>query len=207
MMIRQFKRLLLICQYLLWGAVFAAAPQTQATPYTPTDDATVIERLPFRAGDANGRELSALRAAVASAPTDPAPAVELAQKYFDLAMARGDPRYVGYAEAIVSRFPPQTSASLLLVRGTLRQYRHDFAAALDDFAAALEIDLDLAGAHAWRGAIHLVQAHYAAAGKACAALQKLHRTVLSGACSGLTLAYRPPRQSLRNLAASAPRRP
>jgi tetratricopeptide (TPR) repeat protein len=189
MTIIQFPRLLLICRHLLLGAITGWMPCVLATAYTPTDDSMVIERLPFRAGDSNARELAELRAAVNGAPTDPAPAVELAQKYFYLAMAQGDPRYVGYADAIVSRFPAQTSASLLLVRGTLRQYRHDFAAALDDFAVALTLDADLAGAHAWRGAIHLVQADYMEAAKDCAALQKLQRTVLAGGCSGLTLAY------------------
>ena len=180
---------MLVCRHISLVVVCALVAQVQATPYTPKDDATVIERLPFRAGDTNARELSALRAAVAIAPTNQAPSDELAQKYFDLAMARGDPRYVGYADAIVNRFSTQLSAPLLLVRGTLRQYRHDFAAALDDYTAALKLDPDLAGAHAWRGAIHLVQADYVGATQECKALQSLGRAVLSGGCIGLTLAY------------------
>ena len=161
----------------------------QAAPYTPVADSVVIERLPFRSGDTTARELAALRSQVGRAPNDPAPAVELAQKYFDLAMARGDPRYVGYADALVERFPEPLAASMLLVRGTLRQYRHDFVAALDDYARALWEDHDLAGAHAWRGAIFLVTAEYANAERECEALQKLGRAVLSGGCTGLMLAY------------------
>ena len=171
------------------GIVLALASKAQAAPYTPVDDSEVIERLPFRAGDSDARDLSDLRAAVASAPSDQAASVKLAQKYFDLAMARGDPRFIGYADAIVNRFSTPLSAQLLLVRGTLRQYRHDFAAALEDYAAALELDSDLAGAHAWRGAIFLVQADYVNAGKECEALQGLQRPVLSGGCAGLSLAY------------------
>jgi tetratricopeptide (TPR) repeat protein len=189
MAIRQFNNSMLFCGCVALVAVFALITQAQASPYTPTDDAAVIERLPFRVGDSTGRELSALRAAAASAPSDQALAVDLAQKYIDLAMARGDPRYVGYADAVIGRFSAQLSAPLLLVRGTLRQFRHDFAAALDDYAAALKLDADLAGAHAWRGAIYLVQANYVAAGKECAALQGLQRSVLFGGCAGLTLAY------------------
>lgn len=185
----QNTSLILLCRGLLLGAVVVALPHAGATPYTPPTDAQVIERLPFRPGDSNARELAELRAAMTGAPSDPTPAVTLAQKYFDLAMARGDPRYVGYAEAIVARFSTQPSAPLLLVRGTLRQYRHDFAGALDDYTAALKLDPDLAGAHAWRGAIFLVQADYAAAGKECEALRTLGRTVLHGGCAGLTLAY------------------
>lgn len=180
---------MLACRCILLAMLCALAPQVGAAPHTPTDDATVIERLPFRGADATGRELAALRAAAAARPSDQAAAVALAQKYFDLAMARGDPRYVGYADAIVGGFSPPWSASLLLVRGTLRQYRHDFSGALADYGAALELDADLAGAHAWRGAIFLVQADYAAAEKECAALHKLGRAVLFGGCRGLTLAY------------------
>jgi Tfp pilus assembly protein PilF len=161
----------------------------QAAPRTPTQDSEVIERLPFRAGDTTARELSTLRAAVAQAPADPEPAVALAQRYFDLAAARGDPRYVGYADAIVNRFAAKPTADVLMTRGMLRQYRHDFQPALEDFAGALALDADLAGAHAWRGAIYLVQANYAAAQRECTALQDLHRMVLHGGCTGLTLAY------------------
>ncbi len=161
----------------------------QAAPRTPTQDSEVLERLPFRAGDTTARELSSLRAAVAKAPTEAGPAVALAQRYFDLAVARGDPRYVGYADAVVTRFADKPNADILMTRGMLRQYRHDFQPALQDFAAALALDADLAGANAWRGAIFLVQANYAAAAQECTALQTKHRVVLHGGCLGLTQAY------------------
>jgi hypothetical protein len=169
-----------------WAACVSGA---QAAPYTPTSDSQVIGTLPFRANDRSARELSARRAAVARNPADPEPAVALAQQYFDLAMARGDPRYVGYANAVVERFTNSMNAPLLVVRGTLRQYRHDFAAALDDYAAALKLDAGLASAHAWRAAIYLVQARYGLAETECEALQRLNRPVLHGGCAGMALAY------------------
>jgi tetratricopeptide (TPR) repeat protein len=161
----------------------------QAVPRTPTQDSEVIERLPFRPGDTTARELSALRATVAKNPADPKPALALARRYFELATARGDPRYVGYADALVERFSANMSAPLLAMRGTVRQYRHDFTDALNDYAAALKLDTDLAGANAWRGAIYLVQADYVAAAKECEALLRLGRSVLHGGCAGLTQAY------------------
>lgn len=160
-----------------------------AAPRKPTSDSEVLERLPLRAGDARARELAGLRAAMSAAANDPAPAARLAQRYFDLAMARGDPRYVGYAEAVVARFSEPLPASLRTIRGLLRQYRHDFDGALEDFAGALRLDPDLAAAHAWRAAIYLVLANYAAAQKECDALQELGRSTLSGGCSGLLQAY------------------
>ena len=160
-----------------------------AAPYTPTQDSQVLETLPSRAADPTARELATLRAAVAKAPTDPEPATALAQAYFDQAIARGDPRYVGYAEAIVGRFQAALPAPLLTLRGVLRQYRHDFAGGLQDFAAALALDPDYAVAHAWRGAIFLVQADYGAAQKECDALKRLGRDTLAGGCQGLAQAY------------------
>lgn len=161
----------------------------QAAPRKPIDDTEVLERLPWRTGDVGARELGALRNAAAAAATDPAPAARLAQRYFDLAMARGDPRYVGYAEAVVARFGEPLPASMRSIRGLLRQYRHDFAGALDDFAGALALDPEMAAAHAWRAAIHLVQADYAAAQQDCDALQRLGRNTLLGGCTGLLQAY------------------
>ena len=149
----------------------------------------MLEKLPTRAGDRTSRELAALRAALAKNPLDANLAAELAQRYFDLALAQGDPRYVGYAEAVVARFANPLPVPLLTLRGVLRQYRHDFAGALKDFEAALALAPDYATAHAWRGAIYLVQADYGAAQKECAALQELGRETLVGACLGLLQAY------------------
>lgn len=160
-----------------------------SSPRTPLDDATVIERLPFRAGDTDAKALAELRARVQKTPNDAESANDLALAYFDLAQARGDPRYVGYADAIVARFTPQMTPDLLLTRGMLLQYRHNFAAALADFAAALALQPERAGAHAWRGAIFLVEAQYANARTECNALQQLQRDALYGGCAGLLQAY------------------
>jgi Tfp pilus assembly protein PilF len=168
---------------LLWA--FSA----QAAPRTPASDAEVLEKLPIRAGDGTARELASLRSALAQAPTDETAATRLATRYFDLAMARGDPRYVGYADAVVRSFPATRSAPLLTLRGMLRQYRHDFAGALSDLDQALKQDPAYADAQAWRGAIFLVKADYPAAQQACDALQRLGRDVLAGGCLGLVQAY------------------
>ena len=180
-------------------AVFALAgagmaPLTLlAAPRLPTDPAEVLERLPLRPGDATARELAGLRAAVTraarEAPADPLPAAQLAGRYYELAVARGDPRYIGYADAVLAPFARDRTPAVLTVRGQLRQYRHDFDGALQDFAAALEADPQFASAHAWRGAIFLVQANYAAAKSECDALLALDRPTLYGGCIGLVLAY------------------
>jgi Tfp pilus assembly protein PilF len=171
----------------LMGLLWALG--AQAAPRTPAHDTEVLEKLPVRAGDGTARELASLRSALAEAPSDEAAATRLATRYFDLAMARGDPRYVGYADAVVRGFPTTRSAPLLTLRGMLRQYRHDFAGALSDLDQALKQDPAYADAQAWRGAIFLVKADYAAAQQACDALQRLGRDVLAGGCLGLVQAY------------------
>lgn len=164
-----------------------------AAPRVPTDDAELLESLPLRPRDAQARELASLRADATPSATRPAVTpgslARLAQRYFDLALAQGDPRYVGYAEAVLARVAAPMSAELLLVRGQLRQYRHRFDEALADFDDALKRDPTLAAAHSWRGAIFLVQARYDAAETECAALQRLGRDTLFGGCLGLLQAY------------------
>jgi hypothetical protein len=166
-----------------------AGPAAQAAPRTPTEDAQVLEKLPVKAGDQTARQLASLRAAAVKAPTDTAAAALLAEAYFDVATARGDPRFVGYAEAVVNRFAQPLPLDLLNMRGVVRQYRHDFSGALADFADVLQRDPTFASAHAWRGAIFLVQADYAAAQKECDALYALGRSNLGDACQGLAHAY------------------
>lgn len=189
MVIHWLTGLLRIRVFTILLSALIPAAVSHAVPRTPANDAEVLEKLPTRAADSTARELAALRAAVAKAPTDASLATELAQRYFDLALAQGDPRYVGYAEAVVTRFANPLPAPLLTLRGVLRQYRHDFAGALKDFEAALALAPEYAAAHAWRGAIYLVEADYGAAQKECAALQKLDRETLAGACLGLLQAY------------------
>jgi Tfp pilus assembly protein PilF len=152
-------------------ALVLAVP-VKAAPRVPLNDREVLEKLPVRPSDPVAAELKRLRAAAAAAPSDPAPAVELARRYFDLAMAQGDPRYVGYADAALRPWYPLASgnASVLTVRGLLRQYRHDFAGALEDLDAAVKADPRDPEPHAWQAAIHMVRADYAAARRECAAL-------------------------------------
>src|SRR5689334_23147488 len=101
---------------------------SQAAPYKPTDDRTVLERLPVRPTDPVQRELKDLRRAVEAAPGETGPAVDLARRYFALAHETGDLRYIGYAEAAVAAWRQKASVPVpvLIVQAQLVQYRHDF---------------------------------------------------------------------------------
>lgn len=141
-----------------------------ASPRLPTEDSAVLERLPARRDDPTMAELRALRAAARANPGDAAATARLAKRYFELASAEGDPRYVGYAEAAVRGWPADAPDEILYVRGILRQYRHDFDAALEYFARVLEHQPRHFGAHAWRAALFMVRAEYDQAARECAAL-------------------------------------
>jgi Tfp pilus assembly protein PilF len=161
---------------LLWTAAYAA-------PHVPTDDRAVLERLPAKPNDPVMRELRGLRAALAASPQDAELASRLALRYFELASAEGDPRYVGYAEAALQPWRNRDAPMrVLFARGVVRQYRHDFAGALEDFAAVVQREPDHVGAHAWRAAIFMVQADYASAARECEALEGNAGELLSSGC-------------------------
>ena len=122
-----------------------------ATPHLPANDSTVLERLPAKPNDPVMRELRSLRAALAASPQDAALASRLALRYFELASAEGDPRYVGYAEAALQPWRNREAPDeVLFARGVVRQYRHDFAGALEDFEAVVRREPEHVGAHARR---------------------------------------------------------
>jgi len=152
--------------------LFGAAPPVGAAPYVPTSDAQTLERLPIAPGDPVARELRRLRSELAARPGDAEIASKLAGRYFDLAMAEGDPRYVGYAEAAIGPWSGRGTMppALHVIRGLLRQYKHDFAGALSDLDAATRADPTNVEARAWRAAIFMVQARYAEARAECAAV-------------------------------------
>lgn len=160
------------------------AGSATAAPYIPKEDSEVIERLPLKANDPVNRELRELRQALAADPGDPEAAVHLARRYFDLAMAEGDPRYVGYAEATIRPWiggltPP---IDILFTRALLRQYRHDFAGALADIDAVLARDPGYSNALMWRVALNLAQADYAAARTDCERARSIASALSALAC-------------------------
>ena len=157
---------------------------TWATPHVPKADSVVLERLPVKPDDPALAQVRKLRTTLAADPRDGDTAAELAQRYFELAAAEGDPRYIGYGVAALR--PWQTDdapAEVLYARGLLRQYRHDFEGALKDFALTLRAAPDHAGAHSWRAAILMVQADYAGAAAECGSLQSMASELRALGCS------------------------
>ena len=59
-----------------------------AAPFTPATDLEVVERLPSGASDPSVRRVESLRKQLAARPDDAALRIEIARRYFDLAMAQ-----------------------------------------------------------------------------------------------------------------------
>jgi hypothetical protein len=197
-------------QLLLATLASLAGTGALAAPYVPKDDAEVLERLPARRGDPAAAELRQLRAALGAQPQDPVAAAALARRYFELATAEGDPRYVGYATAALEpwRATREAPPEILTVRGMLRQYRHDFDGALEDFALASRADPDAALPRAWRAAIYMVQANYAAARRECATLEPIASELFATGCSAYVEATTgSTRAAYRRLSEALARRP
>lgn len=130
------------------------------------------------------REIRELRSQITREPGNLELAVRLSRRYFDQALAQGDPRYVGYAQAVLKPWweLPEPPTPVLVMRATLVQYRHDFAGALADLERVIK--REPANTEAWslRAAIHMAQAEYAAARDDCAAFAKLVDELSAAGC-------------------------
>lgn len=165
-------------------AVSGVSAPAMAAPFVPARDTDVVETLPAKA-DPAVRRVESLRQQLAASPNDSVLRLDLARRYFDLAMAQGDPRYVGYAASAlqplgaVSAPPP----GYWLLHGMLRQYSHDFDGALQSLEKAARADPASGEPHAWRAAIYMVQARYPEALQACQQMASLSTPLAVAGCS------------------------
>lgn len=173
------------------SAVFLT-PTTRAAPYTPASDAEVVERLPGRASDPATRRVESLRKQLAARPDDAGLRIDIARRYFDMAMAQGDPRYAGYATGALAPLlkatpnEPAIAAAYFQVRGMIEQFTHAFEPALASLAKASALDPTSAEPLLWRSAIFMVQAQYAQAAAECAKLAPLAEPLVGIGCTAYT---------------------
>jgi Tfp pilus assembly protein PilF len=119
-------------------------------------------------------------------------ALDLARRYIALGRADSDPRYYGYAEAVLSPWlePRGAWPEALVLRATVLQNRHAFEPALADLDDALRKNPRLAQAWLVRASIQEVRGDYPGALRSCLALAKLAESLASMVClnSALSLA-------------------
>ncbi len=151
-------------------------------PFTPSDDATVLERVP--AGPTESR-LRTLESDLSRAPNDLSVAVPLVREYLAAARRSGDARLLSYAQAALSPWweLPSPPPKALLLRASIRQTRHEFVASLADLDQLVATTPDDPQPWLTRATVLGVLARYDEAVASCAKLHGLTRTSVATICN------------------------
>ena len=166
-----------------FAAALTAAAVAGAAPFVPRSGTEVLETLPRRT-DAADAVLRRHRAQLSAAPRDAAAAAALAQRYIELGRSASDPRYFGYAQAVLAPWwrVPAPPVAVLLLRATLLQSSHRFEEAMRDLQAVT--GADPANAQAWLtlATVQVVRGEYDAAVRSCGRLSSLASELASMTC-------------------------
>ena len=171
-------RLVLMLVWVITGAAYAK-------PYIPTDENQILERLPEQLfKSSNSLKIKALRNQLKTGPEDWSSASQLAQHYIELAQSQADPRYMGYAQALLKPWweVPQPSTQALILRAMIRQNAHDFTGAVEDLEQILKVQPAHSQANLIKATIATVQGDYEIALQHCQRLMRRSSMVLALAC-------------------------
>lgn len=176
--------------YICCGMILFVCRAGAAAPFIPAHDHHILEQLPRSADIKEQRALRQLRDAALQQPQDLARATELAQRYIMQARRQGDPRFLGYAQGVLTpwwniREPPTT---VLLLRATIAQSLHDFTNALRDLDHVLRRVPGHAQARLTRATIYQVQGEYTRAKNDCLDLYGYSQELIWATCLAETLA-------------------
>jgi tetratricopeptide (TPR) repeat protein len=162
------------------GMALAICAGAGAAPVAPSRDTVVETQLLPRAVKASVQRL----AAIDTAPRSAAESVAAARRLIDAGRASGDPRTLGYAEAVLAPWPTDDAATpleVMVLRATIEQSRHRFDAAtalLDHvIARAPEGGPTQVQALLTRASIAQVRGELQAAAADCQRLRPLHADV------------------------------
>ena len=158
---------------------------TLAKPYIPEHESEVLQQLPkvfFQA--ANIDEIKQLKAILSYQADNWPAASELAHHYIDLAHEQADPRYMGYAQAVLKPWwlDAQAPAQALIMRAIIKQYEHNFQAALTDLNQLLLLQPYHIQANLIKATIATVQGNYQTAVRHCRKLLRKSSLALAIAC-------------------------
>ncbi len=164
----------------IWAIV---ASPGNAKPYTPGDDAVVLERLPEK-NEPSLTDLKRLRATLLANPRDLDAAARVAKRSIEAARATGDPRFLGQAQAALNPWwtAADAPAPALLLRATIKQSQHDFAGALADLDRLLADRPSNGQALLTRATILTVQGRYKDAQRDCAKLVPIASVLVTATC-------------------------
>ena len=144
---------------------------TQAAPFVPASDLTILERLSTTPGETArvNQSTRALRATLARDPKNVDLAVRMAQLYVSRSRSESDPRLLGQAQAALGAWWSQAEPPIpvLLLRATIRQSVHDFTNARRDLDQAVKREPGNAQAWLTMATVQQVTGDLAGAAESC----------------------------------------
>lgn len=172
------RNILIVAIWFLCMVANIYAPR--AEPFAPTEDSVVLARLAV-SGDAT---LRMLRARWEKAPRDAGLAVALARYYLRLERAEGDPRFLGYAQAVLAPWwaDDGARAEIVLIRSQILARRHAFDAALASLDRVLATKPNHPQALLSRAFILQSQGRIADAHTGCRKLERVTRSLATATC-------------------------
>ena len=168
------------CLFLL--LLLLLLPAGHASVFVPDAADTVLLRV-APSDNAEVQRLRQMRAALAEAPGRIEMATAFAQAAIDHARRSQDARWYGYAEGALRHWQgrERVPAEVRVLRATLAQHDHRFAAALQDLDQVLAQQPQHLQARLTRAVIHSVQGRYAQAITDCNVVRR-YRVLMGVAC-------------------------
>ena len=153
-------------------------------PFIPTNDRQVLERLRAEPPDPITREIRHLRKKLTDCPYNLQSAVLLSKLYIEQGRRKSDPRYLGYAQNVLTPWldKPQPSPTVLILSATIRQSLHDFDGALKDLNLVLKTEPNNPQALVTKAIILQVQGKYSEAKRCCIPLLRLSSRLVAVTC-------------------------
>jgi tetratricopeptide (TPR) repeat protein len=163
------------------GLLLLLAGTARAEPYLPTDDDTMLERVPAATAT---RELEPLRQRLIASPSDLPAALQLATGYLKIGRETADPRFTSYAQATIAPWlkSPTPPAEVLVLSATVLQSTHQFDASLAALDRALQADPTHAQAWLTKATVLQVQGKFAEAREACGNLLRSAGQLVAVSC-------------------------
>jgi tetratricopeptide (TPR) repeat protein len=161
----------------------AGGHRAAADPVIPANDGVVLATIPRPQG-LGSDQIRRLRRSLERNPGDDAAAARLAQIYADVNSSSGEPRYLGYATAILAPWDNVVSppAEIWLVRARVAQRLHRFGEAQADLEAFLREHPGNPEAALLLSTVGLVRGDYDSAHTACKHLAEHHQSALASIC-------------------------
>ncbi|WP_137936905.1 hypothetical protein [Chitinivorax sp. B] len=168
---RPWRRLL---AYLICLGMVMLTTLSQAANFVPASDEMVVETLPTKTDPAL-RELKSLRLQANRSPENLTLALQAAQRSIEHARHSADPRFLGYAEAVLVPWlrQPVVPIDALVMQAVILQSSHRFAEAINMLQVALRRDPHHAQGWLTLASIHQVRGELTMARRACLKLVPL----------------------------------